>query len=597
MKALILTFLLWIVSPAFALESALKKSPITIVWNSIFHKMTFRDPIVFTPFEVKAGYLYYGGKNYWSGPIFNNSSLNVTDLPVLLDSTQYDFNSIDNFTNRGGLFIEIDFIRTNLPHFIIHQNYIDLQFGLGLQFTDFSSNISLPSESGKEWDFESNQGKYYFHPRSFGLNINTSLGWQLSRSHVTYLYHSLGINSLSLYESEGDKRSVTGTSLSESFGFGTKFIFMQERSAYNYTLGIEVKWNRLYMTSVDAPDGLTPIHGANIRASGIFLTSGIQFGGNHTDGDIAYSQMMQNDFISAAEYFKSFLANKIRHGKRKRAAELLYYCLYQISFQQVNNGIEAMSESDYDQALYWFDLAQETTDENLKEEIHANLQNIATELLDSVENHKNEMSIVNAEKIAKLARELYPESIRYSQVLADLYMDKAKLNTKIGYYSGAIDNYQKALQLYPKLENTILKKLHIIGNIIMKDAYFSYKMNELYMVLKSMQNFSQLQPKIAKGLEPYISKLKIQIEEIHSEKIIKHTQQFIIDKKHESFEHMKPDIQLGMTFEEAIYIKGTPQIIDKHTENKQHFEMWTYSNDKDVSQLFFRNNMLIRIKK
>ena len=112
-------------------------------WNSFFHQMKFRQPIVFTPFEVKMGYLNYGGKSYWSGAPFNSNSITVTDLPVLLDSTQYQFNILDALKNRTGIFIEADILRTNLPHYIFHQNYIDLQFGLGFQYTNFSSNPSL----------------------------------------------------------------------------------------------------------------------------------------------------------------------------------------------------------------------------------------------------------------------------------------------------------------------------------------------------------------------------------------------------------------------------------------------------------------------
>ncbi len=71
----------------------------------------------------------------------------------------------------------------------------------------------------------------------------------------------MGISSVSLYKTEGGDPTLTGIGLSESFGLGTKYIFKQERAAYNYTLGIELKWSRLYMTSLDAPDGLSPIHG------------------------------------------------------------------------------------------------------------------------------------------------------------------------------------------------------------------------------------------------------------------------------------------------------------------------------------------------
>ena len=92
MKALILNLLIWIIPLAFAQESTWKKSPIYKIRHSIFNQMTFRQPVVFTPFDVKVGYLYYGGKNYWSQLPYNASDITVNDLPVLLDSTQYPFN-------------------------------------------------------------------------------------------------------------------------------------------------------------------------------------------------------------------------------------------------------------------------------------------------------------------------------------------------------------------------------------------------------------------------------------------------------------------------------------------------------------------------
>ena len=52
-----------------------------------------------------------------------------------------------------------------------------------------------------------------------------------------------------------------------------------------------------------------------------------------------------------------------------------------------------------------------------------------------------------------------------------------------------------------------------------------------------------------------------------------------------------------MTYEEATNIQGVPQFIDKHTEKDQLFEMWTYPDDRDISHLYFKNNMLIRIDK
>ena len=58
MKALILNLIIWIVSLAFSGENPWEKSQMELVWDSIPHKMTFRDPVVFTPLEIKAGYLF-----------------------------------------------------------------------------------------------------------------------------------------------------------------------------------------------------------------------------------------------------------------------------------------------------------------------------------------------------------------------------------------------------------------------------------------------------------------------------------------------------------------------------------------------------------
>ena len=117
---------------------------------------------------------------------------------------------------------------------------------------------------------------------------------------------------------------------------GTKFILKQGAGKFNYTLGIEAKWSRLYISTLTDQNDISPIDGIDLQSSGIFFTTGIQFGGKQTDGDIAYSFMINNDFISAAENFEYFLANEIRHGKREKALKMLQYCQSQIPYQQVS---------------------------------------------------------------------------------------------------------------------------------------------------------------------------------------------------------------------------------------------------------------------
>ncbi|SVD59500.1 uncharacterized protein METZ01_LOCUS412354, partial [marine metagenome] len=116
-----------VLSIAYSQMNIEGKPPSEISKFPMLKKMTFRKPITFTPLDVKIGYLYYGGKNYSMNLPFNSSEVTPDDMPVLLDSTQYEFNIIESSVKRRLLFIELEVLRTNLTHFFFHQNYIDMQ--------------------------------------------------------------------------------------------------------------------------------------------------------------------------------------------------------------------------------------------------------------------------------------------------------------------------------------------------------------------------------------------------------------------------------------------------------------------------------------
>mgnify|MGYP001231441001 CR=1 FL=1 len=90
MKALTPHVLICIFSLVFSQQDTWY-SPSATNWNSILHQMKFRQPVLFTPFEVKIGYLNYGSGNYWTSSPYNSNPILISDLPILLDSTQYNF--------------------------------------------------------------------------------------------------------------------------------------------------------------------------------------------------------------------------------------------------------------------------------------------------------------------------------------------------------------------------------------------------------------------------------------------------------------------------------------------------------------------------
>ena len=88
-------------------------------WNKISKRTMFREPIVFTPFEIRTGYFHFGGADYLKGfPIMGG---NISQHPVLLDSTHLSNDFLDNIKDRNGLFIELDIAKTNLSSNFFHK--------------------------------------------------------------------------------------------------------------------------------------------------------------------------------------------------------------------------------------------------------------------------------------------------------------------------------------------------------------------------------------------------------------------------------------------------------------------------------------------
>jgi tetratricopeptide (TPR) repeat protein len=307
--------------------------------------------------------------------------------------------------------------------------------------------------------------------------------------------------------------------------------------------------------------------------------------------------MINNDFISASESFENFLSKERRHGKRDKALEMLQFCQSQIPYQQVNYGVEDLFKSDFKDAVEWFNAAEEEAEDDLKIEIQEHRRNIASKLLDSVQNYKNKMTIAEAENLVLNAQKLFPDLNQINETIAGLFLDKGKLNTDIGNYSGAIQNYKDAILLYPAIESIVSDKLNNLTNLFMKDAYFAAKEDELFLVVQSLKSIIELMPDLTNELDPYLIKLETRLKDQHSDRETKFAQDYIQKRKQDTIPDFSQILQLGMTYAEVKQIKGLPKHIDTMNEPRSQFELWTYSTDSTISRLYFENNMLVRIEK
>ena len=111
-------------------------------WFSKFHDMKFREPITFIPFNVKIGYIKYGGENYlhqWKKVIASNE--NYSSDPLTYAGGDSPFTNISESKNRTMVIAEIDLIRYNF--FSKKQNIVDVHFGLGYKFMKSLNGFAL----------------------------------------------------------------------------------------------------------------------------------------------------------------------------------------------------------------------------------------------------------------------------------------------------------------------------------------------------------------------------------------------------------------------------------------------------------------------
>ena len=130
----------------------------------------------------------------------------------------------------------------------------------------------------------------------------------------------------------------------------------------------------------------------------------------------------------------------------------------------------------------------------------------------------------------------------------------------------------------------------------MKDAYFAAKDDELFLAVQSLRLIIELNPDLANELDSYLVKLEVKMENQNTGGNKNYAEEYIKSRKQKTIPDYTQIVQLGMTEKEVAKIKGKPKYIDKLSEPRRQFAMWTYPTDSITSRLYFENNMLMRIE-
>jgi hypothetical protein len=561
-------------------------------FNKNARKMIFREPITFSPFELKAGYFHYGGSDY-----LNDFSLLPGDIgthPVILDSTHSAYNGLSNKKDRKGIFIEVDLLKTNLLLKLIPQNVFDVQFGLGYRISHMLSHPKLPSNLIYTNPDESWQ-QYKFFPKIHDFNFNTTVQWQFNQLFIPYFYHSIGFSKISLYKTEADRKYLYGDAISETFAIGIKKIIEYEASnKYNLYYGCELKSLRTTTLNLDDPQQFSPIVGFDMRGVNFNLTFGVIFGGKRTIGDEAFSMMLENDYDNAISAFEQYIEDYPNHGKIKKAKKMLAFCRQELPYKIYKNAMDYLDNNNLDDAVISLDEAYGGADDSLKIEIDLTKQGLAKELALDLEKNFNLMSIDDCEAKIDYLSDLSPSAKDDVQLMkGELFFRKATLLHESNFFTDALKYYQISLSYNNELSKLVDKRIDtLIDAILVKSSEYQEK-DELVLAVESLKIAADADNKLSYRLNPIISILENQIEQLASQETQKIMQEIIRKNKSKSGERNK-DLIIGMTKDIVIDYISMPNNIEFITSSLDSYEILIYSEIN--KRLFFKNDRLHHIE-
>ncbi len=568
----------------FPLRKEWSSTPIDYFIDNNFNKMTFRSPIYLIPYDLKIGFLNYGGPGYFKEAISGNYSLDTS--PIILDNQDINDDFIASTSSRNGLFIELDIMKYNLLERFFHQNLIDCHIGTGFRFSKMLSNPIAPIYGDMQ-----NKG-YRFRPTIYDSFINSSFLLQFSPKFFFYSYYSFGLSYASIYESLGQQTYINGSGFNENLSLGYKYILEQESLPYNYIIGLELRLGRTYINKINDIDDVSPIVGLDFNNIALLFTFGTLFGGEHTKGDQAYQLMLEKDYIAASTKFKQFLNVYTDDFRHDEAKSMLNFCYTQIPYQYFDIGLDFFNNKNYPQALVNFNKAEQIASPELILEIESYKRDIALDMINNVELNLNQTtfseSISILRKIRKISPYLWAET---DKVEAQILIKKGDILNQINNYLYAIDYYQQALDLDPSLFKEINDKYSNLVISIINDVNSTTSFNDLNLVKEYLKIIIDLKPRYYNTYYPFIMKIEEKIKKYNKTINMMNLKDYVQKKKFQEQNILSKSIKLGMTIQEVEAILGPPITIEKDSS----YELWFYQNNKSNVTYFFKDYILMKI--
>ena len=553
------------------------------LWNTSFNQMQFREPISFVPYKINLGTFYYGDDDYFN-TFTSNGIIDTLDISPFSSDNNIDFSQItDNLKYRKGISLEVDFLTYNF--FKNLQNTLDIQFGLNYKFNQILKKVAVASN----W-VEENSSALYLRPTFNSLGFKTHLIHQWNPRFYNYIHVSHSYVDANFLEDINRESIVSGSGESSSIGLGIGLIKVLENKEYDLHYGIELCVDNLNINKIrNEFSHITNFKSQNIKLN---FSIGIGYGGKKSIGDIAYSNLINNEYIKAADDFEKFInINSVKY-KKELAQEMMIHSKNQIAYDMFYNGVQS---DNIDDAIYWYNKSLLYADKNLVREINTRKYIIARNLLTDFKRLSTiDESIEYLNKIKIISNQIEAE---VNVEISNLMYQQADFMISYNKYHAAFEILKKAKLLNLSQSYIFDGKLNLlVSNLV---SYINKFLNNQQFI--EAYNYIILLDEICisnkEDLRKEVVELK-QIIESNSLNKMNQLSQLIIENSKNNFLPNDEDnfIKLGDSYSKIIKLFGTPLDYIIKTYNDEVYTMIVYEFGDKKLKFYFKENILFELE-
>ncbi len=551
------------------------------VWDRIFRRREFHQPVNFIPMELRYGFGYNAG-----GGFLGLGSLKSSWMSYESDVTNFDGGS---FTSRLGHQLDLDILKTNLAYYWFGNSWLDMHTGINLRY----SSLLLPSTVPIEWSVSN---KSWLAGTKFTGNMlevawSQSLMLQWFESWYTTYRYTYGIAFSEFYS--GDN-SPTGYGPSQSFTMGARII-LDPGMVNRFAVGVDLKYTHTSINKIKDSKDVTPISKFTIQTAGIYATASVFFGGRKTKGNTGKLHYYRRDYISATRLLKEFVDEHPKHANLHRAKKLIVESERKIPYQLMREGMSFDERGMTERAVEKYIRAKSLADTLLAGVIDERLREIAFREVEKAEVWLNKGYGDTAITHVTMVSGWYPEINHHvKRFKITNLMNQGEQLYKIGLHDRALSYFDKALEMDSGLTFEVAAYKHRIAADLLTMADSLAGLNSLRFVVYALEETRHLTGGLSKTNARILNELKSKLdaqEEFAARKKIDE----IMREEQEEKEARKP-IELGMTISEVEDIMGRPsEIVANGSEQRDQLWIYRYENGAEI-YLTFTNYKLFRIE-